>query len=98
MMNAATSPIIQTFMTHRMTDEAIRMLATGREQETGRIMEAVRRSLEAAPGALQHVAIYGPRGFGKSFVARLVQIETADLAAARVCPSPSCCYRKSSII
>ncbi|MGB2682414.1 MAG: hypothetical protein WBE39_13985, partial [Candidatus Competibacter sp.] len=71
-----------------MTDEAIRMLATGREQETGRIMEAVRRSLEAAPGALQHVAIYGPRGFGKSFVARLVQIETADLAAARGLPIP----------
>ncbi|HRD68493.1 MAG TPA: hypothetical protein PKY50_20390, partial [Candidatus Competibacter sp.] len=87
-MNAATSPIIQTFMTHRMTDEAIRMLATGREQETGRIMEAVRRSLGAAPGALQHVAIYGPRGFGKSFVARLVQIETADLAAARGLPIP----------
>ncbi|MFO1423337.1 MAG: hypothetical protein U1F70_06735 [Candidatus Competibacteraceae bacterium] len=87
-MNAPASPLVQTFMTHRMTDAAIRALATGREQETGRIMEAVRRSLGAAPGALQHVAIYGPRGFGKSFVARLVQIETADLAAARGVPIP----------
>ena len=88
MMNAPAAPLVQTFMTHRMTDEAIRALATGREQETGRIMDAVRRSLAAAPGALQHVAIYGPRGFGKSFVARLVQIETADLAAARGVPVP----------
>jgi len=87
-MNAPAAPLVQTFMTHRMTDAAIRALATGREQETGRIMEAVRRSLGAAPGALQHVAIYGPRGFGKSFVARLVQIETADLAAARGVPIP----------
>lgn len=87
-MNAPASPLVQTFMTHRMTDAAIRTLATGREQETGRIMDAVRRSLGAAPGALQHVAIYGPRGFGKSFVARLVQIETADLAAARGVPIP----------
>ena len=61
-MNAPASPLVQTFMTHRMTDEAIRMLATGREQETGRIMEAVRRSLGAAPGALQHVAIWGTAG------------------------------------
>lgn len=87
-MNAPADPLVQTFMTHRMTDEVIRALATGREQETGRIMDAVRRSLAAAPGALQHVAIYGPRGFGKSFVARLVQIETAELAAARRRPIP----------
>lgn len=87
-MNAPAAPLVQTFLTHRMTDEAIRMLATGREKETGRIMDAVRRSFGAAPGALQHVAIYGPRGFGKSFVARLVQIETADLAAARDVPIP----------
>ncbi len=85
-MNAPAAPLVQTFLTHRMTDEAIRTLATGREKETGRIMDAVRRSFGAAPGALQHVAIYGPRGFGKSFVARLVQIETADLAAARDVP------------
>lgn len=87
-MNAPAAPLVQTFLTHRMTDEAIRTLATGREKETGRIMDAVRRSFGAAPGALQHVAIYGPRGFGKSFVARLVQIETADFAAARDVPIP----------
>lgn len=88
MTDSPTPPLVQTFMTHRMTDEAIRMLATGREKETERVMDAVRRSLAAAPGALQHVVIYGPRGFGKSFVARLVQIETAQLAAAHGVPIP----------
>ncbi|MDG4595339.1 MAG: hypothetical protein P9F75_06550 [Candidatus Contendobacter sp.] len=87
-MNAPADPLVQTFMTHRMSDAVIRALATDREQETGRIMDAVRRSLAAAPGALQHIVIYGPRGFGKSFVARLVQIETAELAAARGLPLP----------
>ena len=75
-------------MTHRMSDASIEMLATGREVETQRIMDAVERSLKAAPGALQHMVIYGPRGFGKSFIARLVQIETGKLAAARSLPVP----------
>lgn len=79
-MNA---PLIQTFMTHRMTDAAITLLASGREDETKRVMDAVERSLAAVPGALQHVVIYGPRGFGKSFMARLAQIETGKLVAAR---------------
>lgn len=83
MTTASPSPLVQTFMTHRMSDEAITMLATGREEETRRIMNAVERSLKAAPGALQHLVIHGPRGFGKSFMARLVQIETGKLAAAR---------------
>lgn len=79
-MTSPALPVVQTFMTHRMSDAAIRMLATGRESETQQVMDAVARSLKAAPGALQHVVIYGPRGFGKSFMARLVQIETASLA------------------
>lgn len=69
-------------MTHQMSDESIRILATGREDETQQVKDAVGRSLQAAPGALQHVVLYGPRGFGKSFMARLVQIETGNLAAS----------------
>ncbi|WP_291997560.1 hypothetical protein [Candidatus Accumulibacter sp. ACC012] len=88
MSTAPAAPLVQTFMTHRMSDASIEMLATGREVETQRIMDAVERSLKAAPGALQHMAIYGPRGFGKSFIARLVQIETGKLAAARKLPVP----------
>ncbi len=72
--------LVQTFMTHRMSDEAILALCTGREKEIKRLKEAFARSLAAAPGPLQHVVIYGPRGFGKSFMVRLMQIEINKLA------------------
>ncbi|MBL8473938.1 MAG: hypothetical protein KF778_06525 [Rhodocyclaceae bacterium] len=88
MNGTIVAPLAQTFMTHRMSDEAITALATGREHETARVMDAIERSLKAVPGALQHVLIYGPRGFGKSFMARLAQIETGKLAAERGLPIP----------
>lgn len=77
---APTTPLVRTFMTHRMSDEAILLVNTGRDKETELLEHAVKRSLQAAPGALQHVVIYGPRGFGKSFVTRLMQIKVRDLA------------------
>jgi len=88
MNETTTSALVQTFMTHRMDDAAIRMLSTGREQETDRIMDAVERSLKATPGALQHLVLFGPRGIGKSFMARLIQIHCAELAVARKRPIP----------
>lgn len=80
----AQTPMVQTFMTHRMSDDAIAQLSTGREKEIEILRDALRRSLHAAPGALQHVVIYGPRGFGKSFMARLAQIEARSLDGAAI--------------
>lgn len=60
----------------------IAALSTGREAEFRRIMAAIGRSRKAAPGALQHVVLYGSRGFGKSFMARRVQIAVAELDAS----------------
>ena len=71
--------IVRTFMTHDMRDEDIAALSTGREEEFRRIMAAIGRSRKASPGALQHVVLYGSRGFGKSFMARRVQIAVAEL-------------------
>lgn len=72
---ARSARIVRTFMTHNMADADILSLATGREPELGRILDAVERSQRAAPGTLQHVVLYGNRGFGKSFMTRQVQIE-----------------------
>ena len=58
--------VIQTFLTHRMEDETVRALNTGRTRETEEVMDAVRRNLSFTPGLLQHIVIYAPRGFGKS--------------------------------
>ncbi len=88
MIDAIVPPLIQTFMRHRMDDASIRMLAIGRDAETRWVMDAVARSLDAAPGALQHVVLVGSCGIGKSFMARLVQIESAGLAEVRGLPLP----------
>ena len=69
------SRLVQSFMTHRLADEDVRALSTGRDAEFRRVMSDVRRSRRAAPGTLQHVVVYGARGFGKSFMMRRVQVE-----------------------
>ncbi|WP_143015361.1 ATP-binding protein [Alloyangia pacifica] len=61
-----------------MADDDILSLATGREPELARIMNAVERSMRVAPGTLQHLVLYGNRGFGKSFTTRRVQIAVAE--------------------
>ncbi len=71
--------LVRTFMTHDMKDEDIAALSTGRDDEFRRIMEAIARSRRASPGAVQHIVVYGSRGFGKSFMARRAQIAVADL-------------------
>ncbi|MDR3516116.1 MAG: hypothetical protein P4M00_09880 [Azospirillaceae bacterium] len=48
---------------------------TGREAPRDQILGVIRDNRRLAPGALQHMIVYGPRGFGKSFLMRLVQIE-----------------------
>lgn len=74
-MNTNLRPaVVRTFMTHEMTDADIVAVSTGREEEFGRIIAAVSRSRSATPGALQHVVLYGSRGFGKSFMMRRVEI------------------------
>ena len=74
-MNTNPRPaVVRTFMTHDMTDADIVAVSTGREEEFGRIIAAVSRSRAATPGALQHVVLYGSRGFGKSFMMRRVEI------------------------
>ncbi len=68
-------PFVRSFMTHRMGDAEILALSTGRERELSRILAAVERSRKAAPGSMQHLVLYGARGFGKSFMARRVEVE-----------------------
>lgn len=77
-----SAPLIETFNTHLMADATVTALATAREQETAEILDAIHRNLTVVPGPLQHVVVYAPRGFGKSFMTRLIQIETAKIAPA----------------
>ena len=82
-MSKEPPSFVRTFMTHDMPDEDILALATGRGEEFAQITNAVERSRRASPGTLQHVVLYGSRGFGKSFMTRRVQIEAAGLGGDR---------------
>lgn len=73
--------VIQTFNTHLMPDDTVSALATARLPERDLVLTAVQQNLQAVPGRLKHVIVYGPRGFGKSFLMRMVQIEIEKLAA-----------------
>ncbi len=72
-MNGA---VIETFNTHRMSEAAIKALDTGREAEQQAIKAAIERNLDriGSTSTPEHVALYGPRGFGKSFMTRLIEI------------------------
>lgn len=78
-MSSKVPPVVRAFMTHEMRDDDIAALATGRNDEFLRILDAIQRSRRASPGTMQHVVLYGSRGFGKSFMTRRVQIATAAM-------------------
>ena len=79
MSDVQLTQIVKTFMTHSMRDEEVSALATGRDEELGRVLDAIGRSISSAPGMLQHIVLYGARGYGKSFMTRLVQMNLRSM-------------------
>ncbi|MDF1586223.1 tetratricopeptide repeat protein [Marinimicrococcus flavescens] len=61
------------FNPHAMSDEAVKALATGREDVLAQILGVIEAN-RSGGGSLQHVLIAAPRGMGKSFLLRLVQV------------------------
>lgn len=74
-----TAHVVETFNTHRMSDEVIRALVTGRENELAAIIPAIRQAAAAPGSAAPAMIVYGERGSGKSFLMRLVQMACADI-------------------
>jgi tetratricopeptide (TPR) repeat protein len=65
---------ILRFNPYNMPDDLILNLNTGREKELEFASEIIKSNIDAAQ-APQHILISGPRGIGKSFFLRLIQIE-----------------------
>lgn len=65
-------------MTHRMSATAVRALATARDREVAQVMAAIDGALADPAATRQHAVVYGPRGSGKSFLMRLVELAVAD--------------------
>lgn len=78
----ASSRLIETFNTHRMSDDVIRALAIGRDSELDYIVPTIRRAAAAPQGAMPALIVYGERGSGKSFLMRLVQMACAEVEHA----------------
>jgi tetratricopeptide (TPR) repeat protein len=64
--------ILTKFNPYDLPDETLRSVAVGREASVARIMSIIRQN--ATGGAIQHVQVVAPRGFGKSFLVRLVRL------------------------
>jgi hypothetical protein len=71
---------LQHFNPHDMGDAMVRKVATGREAVLAEILDTARQNL-AAPSN-QHLLAIAPRGYGKSFLARLAALHLADLRQA----------------
>ena len=59
------------FSPYEVDDATLHHIATGREALVGRILGIIARNAEGGP--IQHLQIVAPRGYGKSFLIRLVQ-------------------------
>lgn len=62
---------IKKFNPYDLPESTLRAIATGRERVLEDILAVIARNAEG--GAVQHLQVVAPRGYGKSFLMRLVQ-------------------------
>ncbi|HYZ64029.1 MAG TPA: hypothetical protein VE650_16395, partial [Acetobacteraceae bacterium] len=67
---------LRRFNPYDLSDETLRAIATGREHTVARILAVIDRNAEGGP--IQHLQIVAPRGYGKSFLLRLVRAALSD--------------------
>jgi len=68
---------VSRFNPHDMVAEQVRALATGREAQLKHVLEIIDSNL-TAKGSRQHILVTGPRGMGKSFFLRHLQVTLED--------------------
>ncbi len=69
---------LSAFNPHEMKADTVLKVATGREEPLGRLLDIVRDNLVAP--TKQHVIVSAPRGYGKSFLLRYVQVKIEEIA------------------
>jgi tetratricopeptide (TPR) repeat protein len=72
--------LLNAFNPHELSESVVLSVATGREKPLEQILSTVRDNL-AAP-IKQHVIVSAPRGYGKSFFLRYVEVRIAQIAQA----------------
>ena len=75
----AISRTVKRFAPYEMSAESVRHLATGREEPLAMVLRTIESNRKEA-GANRHLMLMGPRGIGKSFFLRLLQVTLHDRA------------------
>jgi tetratricopeptide (TPR) repeat protein len=70
--------MLSAFNPHEFSEATVRTIATGREEDLKEVLAAIRSNLESE--TMQHLIVSAPRGYGKSFMMRHVQIEAQRIA------------------
>jgi tetratricopeptide (TPR) repeat protein len=70
--------VLKKFNPYDLPGALVRVIATGRDAVLGEIVDTVAANIDAP--IMQHLLIAAPRGFGKSFLLRLLQIELQERA------------------
>ncbi len=65
--------LLSAFNPHELPESRLRAVATGRTVELQEIIGTIRENLEGK--TMQHIIVSAPRGFGKSFLMRHVELE-----------------------
>lgn len=76
--------LLKAFNPHDLSAGVVLGVATGREKPLEQILTAVRQNLNAP--ILQHMIISAPRGYGKSFLLRYIEVKIAELADSEDLP------------
>jgi hypothetical protein len=76
--------LLSAFNPHEYTPAQLNALATARETELARALDTIRSNLSAE--TMQHLIISAPRGYGKSFLMRHIQVEAQRIAEAEKLP------------
>lgn len=71
--------LLRRFNPYDFSDEQVARQATGREALLDRIMRVIRANAAMAQPPNQHLLVLAPRGMGKSFLVRMVQLATHAL-------------------
>ena len=70
--------LLSAFNPHEFPESTVRAIATGREADLAEVLRTVRGNLGSE--TIQHVLLTAPRGYGKSFMMRHIQLELERIA------------------
>ncbi len=76
--------LLKAFNPHELSADVVLNVVTGREQPLEQILSVIRGNLSAP--ILQHIIVSAPRGYGKSFFLRYLEVKIEEIARTEGLP------------